>query len=89
MASKVSMVSLDASYAPGKAWTCKLGKELECGTTSLRSPKHLVPFAFPDGVREAPFVSWWPQRSKEGFDGMFYVGVISASPPAVLVKTSP
>jgi hypothetical protein len=76
--------SLDARYARGTAWTCHLDKRerLSCDSHPARPPPPPPDSRIVYRGRR-PFVQLAPRRSLEGFDGIFYVGPLSASPPAV------
>jgi hypothetical protein len=77
--------SLDARYAKGTAWTCALNTK--DGSLSCDSHPAFPPPPLPKkrviyrGPR--PFVQLAESRTHEGFDGTYYVGPITASPPAV------
>lgn len=105
--------ALDAEYAPGQAWTCKLAQPITCGVEWIAAPRrasfkelpppqptnqHLVgthpaPGAVYDpqpkfrGYR--PFVRLSSSLSPEGYDGYFYVGPITPSPPATTASLGP
>ncbi|HYO67627.1 MAG TPA: hypothetical protein VEU33_16245, partial [Archangium sp.] len=68
-----SLVSLDVAYDSGTAWICSVGDTLECGERTTKGQDN--------GNRY--FVSFFDQPSEAGFHGVFYVGAVSASPPAV------
>ncbi|OJT23246.1 hypothetical protein BO221_20490 [Archangium sp. Cb G35] len=68
-----SLVSLDVAFDSGTAWICSVGETLECGERSTKGQDN--------GDRY--FVSFFDQPSEAGFHGVFYVGAVSASPPAV------
>jgi hypothetical protein len=72
------VVTLDLAYASGTAWICTIGPRLDCGVRAARGPDN--------GVR--PFIHLWPKRDEHGFDGVYYVGAVSASPPAVEIPRS-
>jgi len=77
--------ALDARYAKGTAWTCAL--DVKDGSLSCDSHPAFPPPPLPRkrviyrGPR--PFVQLAEARTQEGFDGTYYVGPITASPPAV------
>jgi hypothetical protein len=81
---KLPVRSLDIRYSRGSAWGCNLGEEqkLTCGTAPAvppaSRPNDKVIFRGPRA-----FVELTPERSIEGFDGVFYVGPLTPSPPAV------
>jgi hypothetical protein len=68
-----SLVSLDVAFDSGTAWICSVGDTLECGERATKGQDN--------GNRY--FVSFFDQPSEAGFHGVFYVGAVSASPPAV------
>jgi hypothetical protein len=68
-----SLVSLDVAFDSGTAWICSVGETLVCGERSTKGQDN--------GDRY--FVSFFEQPSEAGFHGVFYVGAVSASPPAV------
>ncbi len=68
-----SLVSLDVAFASGSAWICAVGDTLECGERPTKGQDHGDRF----------FVSLFREPSEAGFHGVFYVGAVSASPPAV------
>ncbi|WP_211241597.1 hypothetical protein [Cystobacter fuscus] len=65
----------------GTAWSCALGPEqkLECGEKSARGQDQ--------GDRS--FVQLFNGRNDQGYQGFFYVGAVSASPPAVRQGVEP
>jgi hypothetical protein len=68
-----SLVSLDVAFASGTAWICSVGETLECGERATKGQDN--------GDRY--FISLFEEPSEAGFHGVFYVGAVSASPPAV------
>jgi hypothetical protein len=66
------VLTLDLAYASGTAWICTVGSRLDCGVRPAKGPDN--------GIR--PFIHLWPERDEHGFDGVYYVGAVSASPPA-------
>jgi hypothetical protein len=69
-------VALDVAYNSGTAWICALGPQqepLECGVKEAKGKDN--------GDRS--FVHLWEDPDKNGFDGVFYVGSVTASLPAV------
>ncbi|WNG35087.1 ChaN family lipoprotein [Archangium violaceum] len=70
-----SLLSLDVAFNSGTAWICFVGKgdSLECGERPTKGKDN--------GDRY--FVSLFERPSESGFHGLFYVGAVSASPPAV------
>jgi hypothetical protein len=70
------MVALDVAYNSGTAWICAVGpkgEKLECGVKDTKGKDN--------GDRY--FVHVWGDPDKNGFHGVFYVGPVSASLPAV------
>jgi hypothetical protein len=65
--------ALDAAFASGTVWLCSVGANLDCGEHPAKG----------QAVGATTLVKVWGERSREGFDGFFYVGPVSASPPAV------
>lgn len=65
------VTSLDMAYASGTAWICALKPKLDCGVRPAEGKDN--------GTR--PFIHLWSRLNK-GYDGVFYVGAVSASPPA-------
>ncbi|WP_375769790.1 hypothetical protein NR798_02580 [Archangium gephyra] len=76
--------SLDIRYGKGSAWNCTLGEgqKLSCGVTPAVPP---AARGNDKNVYRGPraFVELTPAFKHEGFDGIFYVGPLTASPPAV------
>ncbi len=78
--------ALDARYSRGTAWECKLvageGQKLDCGAfpavPPAARPKDKSIFRGPRA-----FVELTPEHAHEGYDGIFYVGPLTASSPAV------
>lgn len=68
-----SLLSLDVAFDSGTAWICSVDETLECGERATKGQDN--------GDRY--FVSFFEQPSEAGFHGVFYVGAVSASPPAV------
>jgi hypothetical protein len=69
-------VALDVAYNSGTAWICAVGPKgemLECGVKDTKGKDN--------GDRY--FVHLWSDPDKNGFHGVFYVGPVSASLPAV------
>lgn len=68
-------ISLTMAYENGSAWNCKSGSQgFSCDANSVSS---VLPSTLP--AKDQPFVI----APSIEFDGYFYVGPISASPPAV------
>jgi hypothetical protein len=69
-------VALDVAYNSGTAWICAegaTGEKLECGVKQTKGKDN--------GDRY--FVHLWDGPDKNGFHGIFYVGPVTASLPAV------
>jgi hypothetical protein len=75
---QADLVSLDADYTAGTAWVCVLEPNTQCGVRRVSAPRR-VPLP-PRGL--IPYVLRWPEPSAEGYHGHFYVGALTASPPA-------
>lgn len=70
------VVALDVAYNNGSAWICSVGdgqRELDCGVRPARGKDNGDRF----------FVHRFDGPSQEGFHGIFYVGPVTASLPAV------
>ncbi len=67
--------SLDIAYDSGTAWLCSVDgqRKLDCGVKPTKGKDN--------GSRY--FVHLFGGRNRQGYHGIFYVGVVSASPPAV------
>ncbi|RJS17317.1 hypothetical protein DRW03_27580 [Corallococcus sp. H22C18031201] len=73
------VVSLDMAYDSGTAWICAVDHreakdKLACGVQDAKGKDN--------GAR--PFVHVWGGANAAGYDGVFYVGKVSASAPAVM-----
>ncbi len=68
-----SLLSLDVAFDSGTAWICSVEQTLECGERPTKGKDN--------GDRY--FVSFFEQPTESGYHGVFYVGPVSASPPAV------
>jgi hypothetical protein len=73
------VVALDMAYDSGSAWICAVdnqGKKdrLECGVREAKGKDNGDRF----------FVHTWGGANGEGYHGVFYVGPVSASAPAVM-----
>jgi hypothetical protein len=69
-------IALDMAYNSGTAWICAVGPKgevLECGVKEARGKDN--------GDRS--FVHRWSSSDDNGFHGVFYVGPVTASLPAV------
>jgi hypothetical protein len=77
--------SLDVAFSGGKHWTCRLGAQgaLDCGTwRAVAGPRQRV-----EAVTPHQFVRLFPSGiSPEGFDGVYFVGTLTPSLPAVESK---
>lgn len=79
-----SVKALDLSHAPGTRWGCDFDREgkLDCRVYRIRPSSKVANRA---GLSTS--ISLFPQMSSEGFHGLFYVGALTASPPATLPPT--
>jgi hypothetical protein len=70
-----SVLSLDVAFDSGTAWICAVDekKALECGVQETKGRDN----------GDRPFVFTFDKPSEAGYHGIFYVGPVSASPPAV------
>ncbi|HEX8437308.1 hypothetical protein, partial [Archangium sp.] len=68
-----SLLSLDVAFDSGTAWICSVDPTLACGERPARGKDN--------GDRY--FVSLFERPTESGYHGVFYVGRVSASPPAV------
>jgi hypothetical protein len=70
-----SVLALRMQHAGGTAWVCrgKIVETLACGSVEFESAD--------DAIHDHPTISLGPEI-EAGFDGIFYVGRIDASPPA-------
>jgi hypothetical protein len=75
-----SVLSLDVAFDSGTAWICAVEekKPIECGVREAKGRDN--------GDRY--FVHTFDKPSDAGYHGIFYVGPVSASPPAVRPRTS-
>jgi hypothetical protein len=73
--------SLDIAYASGSAWICALDAEqkLDCGVKPAKGNDN----------GERYFVHLFDGKNRQGYNGIFYVGVVSASLPAVYQGVEP
>jgi hypothetical protein len=70
------VVALDVAYNSGSVWICAVGskgEKLECGVKEAKGKDNGDRF----------FVHVWGDANDEGFHGVFYVGPVTASLPAV------
>jgi hypothetical protein len=69
-------IALDMAYNSGTAWICAVGpkgEKLECGVKETKGKDNGDRF----------FVHLWDGSDRNGFHGVFYVGPVTASLPAV------
>jgi hypothetical protein len=69
-------IALDMAYNSGTAWICAVGpkgEKLECGVKETKGKDNGDRF----------FVHLWDDSDSNGFHGVFYVGPVTASLPAV------
>lgn len=76
-----NVYSLDIAYKSGSAWICALDKEqkLDCGVKPAKGEDN----------GERYFVQLFGGRNRQGYHGIFYVGEVSASLPAVYHGAEP
>ena len=70
------VVALDMAYDSGSAWICaadQKGRKLDCGVKATKGKDNGDRF----------FVHVWGSSNAEGYHGVFYVGQVSASEPAI------
>ncbi|RKI61205.1 hypothetical protein D7X55_23455 [Corallococcus sp. AB049A] len=70
------VTALDMAYDSGTAWVCAAdaqGRALDCGVKEARGKDNGDRF----------FVHTWNSTNDEGYHGVFYVGHVSASEPAI------
>ncbi len=83
LAAGVPVESYDVAFITGKQWICRLSAlgQVRCGSYTVRpGPKQAEPRA---SLATKPFISRFPFRSREGFDGLLFVGRVTASRPAI------
>ena len=73
-----SVVALDMAYDSGSAWICAVDSKgvrnkLDCGIRTAKGKDNGDRF----------FMHRWDGTNDEGYDGVFYVGPVNASAPAV------
>jgi hypothetical protein len=68
----VHLTSLDVAYAGGTAWSCETPEASSC------KPRTLQGKALTKGRR----VMLWDTVNKDGYSGIYYVDMVTASPPA-------
>jgi hypothetical protein len=79
----VPVESYDVAFLEGTQWTCRVFAQgsLRCGTWRIRpGPRQVEAQAT---AETKPYVSRFEFRSKEGFDGVVFIGAVTASRPAV------
>ncbi|MFZ5441906.1 MAG: hypothetical protein ACOZQL_18015 [Myxococcota bacterium] len=81
-AAGAEVLSFDLGFEPGTQWTCRLFAlgRLRCGTWNAKPGPRQKATPREDG---RPFVWRFTFPSKDGFDGLLFVGGVHASPPAV------
>ncbi|RKH50789.1 hypothetical protein D7Y23_12335 [Corallococcus sp. AB050B] len=70
------VVALDVAYDSGSAWICapdERSRKLDCGVKEAKGKDNGDRF----------FVHVWDSPNKDGYHGVFYVGRVSASAPAI------
>nr|WP_244237145.1 hypothetical protein [Corallococcus llansteffanensis] len=70
------VTALDMAYDSGSAWICaadEVGRKLDCGVKTTKGKDNGDRF----------FVHVWDSPNAEGYQGVFYVGRVSASEPAI------
>ncbi|NOK09250.1 hypothetical protein [Corallococcus exercitus] len=70
------VVALDMAYDSGTAWICAadpVSRKLDCGVKATKGHDNGDRF----------FVHVWDSANAEGYQGVFYVGRVSASEPAI------
>ncbi|AFE03806.1 putative lipoprotein [Corallococcus coralloides DSM 2259] len=71
------VMALDMAYDSGTAWICAAdtqGRKLDCGVKEAKGKDNGDRF----------FMHTWSSANKDGYHGVFYVGHVTASEPAVL-----
>ncbi|CAM4150162.1 hypothetical protein [Corallococcus exiguus] len=71
------VTALDMAYDTGTAWICAANKQsskLDCGVKEAKGKDNGDRF----------FMHTWSSTNKEGYHGVFYVGHVTASEPAIL-----
>ncbi|GMU00318.1 hypothetical protein KH5H1_44380 [Corallococcus caeni] len=71
------VTALDMAYDSGTAWICaanEQSRKLDCGVKEAKGKDNGDRF----------FMHAWDSPNKEGYHGVFYVGHVSASEPAIL-----
>ncbi|RKH39389.1 hypothetical protein [Corallococcus sicarius] len=70
------VIALDMAYDSGSAWICaadQKGRKLDCGVKATKGKDNGDRF----------FVHVWGSPNAEGYHGVFYVGRVNASEPAI------
>ncbi|RKH39390.1 hypothetical protein [Corallococcus sicarius] len=70
------VIALDMAYDSGSAWICaadEVGRKLDCGVKATKGKDNGDRF----------FVHVWDASNAEGYQGVFYVGRVNASEPAI------
>jgi predicted alpha/beta superfamily hydrolase len=73
------LLALDVAYAGGTIWMCPDSNPVSCGVQTLHTK----------GGERAPGVKLYEKPSPEGYHGEYFVGPLTASPPAVPPPTVP
>ena len=76
------LLALDVAYSGGTIWMCPDADPAHCGVQTLHTK------GAKDGERAAA-VKLYEKPSPEGFHGEYFVGALTASPPAVPPPTVP
>lgn len=82
------LLTLDLAFSGGSAWTCAMDERLDCGITRLEvGPANYRAWGWAvnrgtDFRLRVPHVRRMAFRH-HGIDGTYYLGVLTASPPAV------
>ncbi len=76
--------ALDVSFWPGRQWTCRLleGGHLRCGIWGVLPG----PAQASQATTPRLYLRQFSQTSKEGFDGVWFIGELTPSPPAVVSR---
>ncbi|MCP3135722.1 ChaN family lipoprotein [Pyxidicoccus xibeiensis] len=67
------VVALDMAYDSGSAWICAVNNKLDCGIREAKGKDNGDRF----------FMHQWAGVNDDGYHGVFYVGPVNASAPAV------
>ncbi|MBF5041701.1 ChaN family lipoprotein [Aggregicoccus sp. 17bor-14] len=86
-----TLVALDMDHGGGGAWSCKLapGGKVQCGAYNEAAPLEMRKRFLTGTATQRPFIGVKPfvqlgkEKSPEGFDGLYYVGHLSPSEPAL------